>query len=146
MPDFDRVDLPISRIKDILPRMLFSNDEYKIVWNDDGKEYLSKTAVLVPLVNKYAYCVGLLYYENLYLHKKIDDEKKKKNNPGIITYILYILCTGHLNSGQSNAGANESQDITQIYEEKRLQKLDSVQEESDSKEEASSSKLKINLT
>lgn len=81
LPDFDRVDIPISRIVDIIPKMLFSRDAYKIMTDNDGKSLMSQTSILVPLANKYAYVVGLLYYENLDVHYELHRYESQSKNP-----------------------------------------------------------------
>ena len=65
VPSVDRGYFPISRVVDVIPRMLFERDKYKISAFASSTDQISFTAVYLPHIQMYAYCAGLLYYEAL---------------------------------------------------------------------------------
>lgn len=65
VPHVDRQGFPISHLADIIPRLLFTNREFKVKTSSPIPDEVSATSVYITSVGEYAYIVGLLIYEDL---------------------------------------------------------------------------------
>ena len=65
VPPTDRSHFPISGIIDLIPRLLFDNNCFKVDTSSAIKDDFSSSSVYIPRVNEYAYIVGKLVYDDI---------------------------------------------------------------------------------
>ena len=65
LPPTDRSHFPISGIIDLIPRLLFTNNNFKVDTSSTIKDDFSSSCVYIPSVNEYAYIVGKLIYDDI---------------------------------------------------------------------------------
>jgi hypothetical protein len=80
LPNWDRSNFPISSIVDIIPKMLFKSDAYKITDMPNSNSECAYTSIFLPHINIYAYWAGVLYYEKLKDAKLASDKWLEKQS------------------------------------------------------------------
>lgn len=87
VPQIDRPNFPISKIIDIIPRLLFKGEEIKIEKAMKIQKLKASTSAYLNSWGQYAYITGIMIYEDLSLihqaHGEMEYYKMEKDRQEI---------------------------------------------------------------
>lgn len=75
IPHIDRPQFPISNIVELIPRLLFDKNSFRVETARSIKDEISYTSVYLPSSNEYAYITGLIIFEDLAMIQDAYEDK-----------------------------------------------------------------------